>query len=127
MVNIINEYFDAYTFSWKYNAYLKLECNCGAAIFQSSYYDVVEAIKVEDTLEITVNYLKFVEDGDKWYVENNHNISVTLEETNNINEQWMNAYNKVVAQLNEEEILKYKFIFKKNNMEYYLESIEKIN
>lgn len=112
-------------YSEKYDAYIELSCECGGAPYPTSYYDVESAIEKEDTVEVIVNYVKFDYSFDSkiYSVANNSKINIIIEDAHNItNEQLKGLYNKALEQNSE---LKYKFIFKKSDTGYYLESITK--
>lgn len=117
-----------YAYSEKYDAYINVSGGCGGAYYQSSYYDVFSANETSDTLEIIINYVefRFNEYDKKYYVSQNTNINVSVDDPHDVtDEQIKNLYDRAIKELDEDEIPKYKFTFKKSDTGYYLDSIIK--
>lgn len=126
---VVSAGFNRYAYSEKYDAYFTLSCECGGAPTQDSYYDVASAIETNDTLEVIVNYIKFVftEWDKKYSVSQNYNINVSAENVHDVtDEQIKGLYDRAIKELDKDEIQKYKFTFKKNDTGYYLDSIIKL-
>ena len=105
---LVSFYTYRYAYSEKYDAY------------------VDKAIEKDDSLEIFVNYIKFEydENNKKVYVSKKYDINVDSEDEFGVNEKELEKlYDRAIKELNEEQITKYKFTFKKSNTGYYLESI----
>jgi len=122
-----NEVFDRFSYSDKYDAYVKLSCNCGGAPALDSYYDVVSAKTLNDELYISVKYIKFSSYYNPTssieiysYLGENEIYQIETTEHGLSNDQLKAVYDKEVNYLAE-----YIFKFKKNNDDYYLVSIEK--
>ena len=118
----------SYAYSEKYGAYIDVTGGCGGAYYQSSHYDVASAVETNETLEVVVNYIEFVftEWDKKYSVSQNANINISVEYASHVtDEQRKTLYDRAVKELDEDEIPKYKFKFKKSDTGYYLENIVK--
>lgn len=123
---MVSLYTYRYAYSEKYNAYITLSCECGGAFPPRSYYDVIKAVEKDNTLEVFINYVNFEYDEERknYHVRNRQDMGVTIETIMDItDEQRKQLYDKVIKELDEDEIKTYKFTFKKSDTGYYLESI----